>query len=77
VTVNELVSIVEEIAGVELERRYNLDAPQGVRGRNSDNTLFEATYGWQPSVSLRDGLARTYEWILGEIEARDASAAPA
>jgi nucleoside-diphosphate-sugar epimerase len=77
VTIDELVSVAEDIAGVKLDRRYDTSAPQGVRGRNSDNTLFEATYGWQPSVSLRDGLARTYEWILGEIEARDTSAARA
>jgi nucleoside-diphosphate-sugar epimerase len=77
VTIDELVATVEDIAGVELQRVYDLTAPQGVRGRNSDNTMFEAAYGWEPSVSLRDGLARTYEWILAEIEARDASAAPA
>ena len=77
VTIDELVATVEDIAGVELQRVYDRTAPQGVRGRNSDNTLFQATYGWQPSVSLREGLARTYEWIKGEIEARDSSAAPA
>ena len=51
VTINQLVDIVEEIAGVTLERRYDLDAPQGVRGRNSDNTLIRATYGWAPSIA--------------------------
>jgi GDP-D-mannose 3',5'-epimerase len=63
VTINELVSIVEGIAGVTLRRRYNRDAPQGVRGRNSDNTLIEQYLGWQPEISLEDGLAKTYAWI--------------
>ena len=63
VTINELVDIVEEIAGVQLERRYKLDAPQGVRGRNSDNTLIRERLGWEPSTSLEDGLASTYEWV--------------
>jgi nucleoside-diphosphate-sugar epimerase len=63
VTINSLVDIVENIAGVELERRYKLDAPQGVRGRNSDNTQILQTYDWEPSISLRDGLERTYAWV--------------
>ena len=69
VSINELVSIVEDIAGVRLERRYRLDAPQGVRGRNSDNTLFRSIYGWEPSISLRAGLEKTYAWIFEQIEA--------
>jgi len=68
VSINQLVDIVESIAGVKLERRYKLDAPKGVNGRNSDNTLIRKYLGWEPSVRLRDGLARTYEWILGEIQ---------
>jgi GDP-D-mannose 3',5'-epimerase len=67
VSINELVSIVEEIAGVQLKRNYNLSAPQGVRGRNSDNTLIAATYGWQPSISLQAGLEKTYAWIHDEL----------
>jgi GDP-D-mannose 3', 5'-epimerase len=63
VTINGLVDIVEGIAGVKLERKYNLSAPQGVRGRNSDNALIREQLGWEPSISLEDGLARTYEWI--------------
>ena len=63
VTINQLVDIVEGIAGVTLERNYKLDAPQGVRGRNSDNTMILERYGWQPSTSLADGLERTYRWI--------------
>ena len=68
VTINGLVDIVEGIAGVKLERRYKLDAPQGVRGRNSDNTLIRELYGWEPSISLREGLEKTYAWIHEEVE---------
>jgi len=67
VTINELVSIVEEIAGVTLRRRYNSDAPQGVRGRNSDNTLIQQYLGWRPEISLEDGLAKTYAWIRDQM----------
>jgi nucleoside-diphosphate-sugar epimerase len=74
VTIDELVSLVEGIAGVELERSYRLDAPQGVRGRNSDNTLIRETYGWEPSTPLREGLERTYAWIAEQVEAARAAA---
>jgi nucleoside-diphosphate-sugar epimerase len=76
VTINELVSIVEEIAGVRLERNYNLDAPQGVRGRNSENSLIKARLGWEPAIALEDGLEKTYAWIYDEMtgaKARDLS----
>ena len=63
VTINQLVDIVEEIAGVRFRRRYNLGAPKGVRGRSSDNTLIQRTLGWAPSTRLRDGMAHTYRWI--------------
>lgn len=63
VSINRLVSIVEEITGVTVERRYNLDAPKGVRGRSSDNTLIKETFGWEPSVSLADGMRETCNWI--------------
>ncbi len=69
VTINQMVSILEDIAGVTLERRYKLDAPQGVRGRNSDNTMFHDIYGWEPSISLHDGLEKTYTWILAQLQA--------
>ncbi len=69
VTINQLVSIVEEIAGVELKRNYKLDAPQGVRGRNSDNTLILERLDWEPSISLRDGMERTYRWIHDQMVA--------
>jgi nucleoside-diphosphate-sugar epimerase len=67
VTINELVDIVEGIAGVTLERKYNLSAPQGVRGRNSDNALIEERLGWAPSVSLENGLLETYRWIFNQM----------
>jgi nucleoside-diphosphate-sugar epimerase len=69
VSINQLVDIVEGIAGVKLDRRYDLDAPKGVRGRNSDNTLIHDLLGWEPSISLREGLAKTYAWIFDEMSA--------
>jgi len=69
VSINRLVDIVEEIAGVKLRRRYKLDAPQGVRGRNSDNTRIRAELGWEPSIPLREGLEKTYRWIYDELAA--------
>jgi nucleoside-diphosphate-sugar epimerase len=69
VTINELVDMVEDIAGISLKRNYNLSAPQGVRGRNSDNSLIENQLGWAPSVSLQDGLLQTYRWIFHEMSA--------
>ena len=76
VTINKLVDIVEGIAGVKLARNYKLDAPQGVRGRNSDNTLILDKLGWEPAISLEDGLAKTYAWIHEQMTsgARDEAA---
>ena len=73
VSINDLVSIVEAIAGVRLERRYKLDAPQGVRGRNSDNTKIKGYLGWEPSIPLTDGLERTYVWIYDQLARRPAA----
>ena len=70
VTINQLVDLVEDLAGVKLRRRYKLDAPKGVRGRNSDNTLIREKLGWAPSVSLRDGMAATYAWVFEQVKAR-------
>ena len=67
VTINRLYDIVEEIAGTKVERKHDLTAPQGVRGRNSDNTLILEKLGWEPSISLEDGLAKTYEWIYAQM----------
>jgi nucleoside-diphosphate-sugar epimerase len=69
VTINQLVDIVEEIAGIKVHRRYDLDAPKGVRGRNSDNTLILERLGWEPSVSLKAGLEQTYRWIHDQASA--------
>jgi nucleoside-diphosphate-sugar epimerase len=63
VSINQLVDIVEEIAGIRLRRTYRLDAPKGVRGRNSDNSLIIRELGWEPSIALRDGMEKTYRWI--------------
>lgn len=65
-TIDGLVGVVEDIAGVKLDRHYKLDAPRGVDGRGSDNTLIRQRLGWEPSVRLRDGLERTYRWIHDE-----------
>jgi nucleoside-diphosphate-sugar epimerase len=73
VSINQLVAIVEEIAGIELQRRYNLGAPKGVNGRNSDNTLIQQVFGWEPSTRLRDGLEKTYAWVYDEIVRHRAS----
>jgi GDP-D-mannose 3', 5'-epimerase len=70
VTINQLVDIVEEIAEVRVERNYDLSAPQGVRGRNSDNKLIKERLGWEPSIPLRDGLAQTYRWIYDQLATR-------
>jgi nucleoside-diphosphate-sugar epimerase len=70
VSINQLVDIIEDIAGVRVKRSYDLDAPKGVRGRSSDNTLIESELGWSPSISLRDGLEKTYAWIFDQIVAR-------
>ena len=67
VTINQLVDIVEQIAGVQLQRIYNLGAPKGVRGRNSDNSRILSVLGWEPSVSLESGLEKTYAWIYNEL----------
>lgn len=69
VTINQLVSIVESIAGLSLKRRYKLDAPKGVRGRNSDNTLIRERLGWAPSVPLETGMRHTYSWIFEQMTA--------
>ncbi|MEM9294787.1 MAG: NAD-dependent epimerase/dehydratase family protein [Planctomycetota bacterium] len=67
VSINTLVEKVEHIAGVRLERNYKLDAPRGVPGRNSDNTRITAELGWAPSISLDDGLARTFAWVSKQV----------
>jgi GDP-D-mannose 3',5'-epimerase len=70
VTINQLVDVVEEIAAVRLQRSYDLSAPKGVNGRNSDNTRIRALLGWEPSIPLREGLRRTYVWIQDQYVAK-------
>ena len=68
VSINQLVDIVEDIAGIKLVRRYKLDAPKGVRGRSSDNSQIKKLLGWEPSVTLCEGLEKTYAWIYDQMQ---------
>jgi nucleoside-diphosphate-sugar epimerase len=70
VSINQLVDIVEDIAKIKLKRSYNLKAPKGVNGRNSDNTLIMKLLGWEPNVRLRDGMEKTYRWIHDQISSK-------
>jgi nucleoside-diphosphate-sugar epimerase len=71
VSINSMVEIIEGIAGVELTRKYNLEAPKGVRGRNSDNTRIQELLDWQPSISLTTGLSATYKWIEEQVNSHN------
>jgi nucleoside-diphosphate-sugar epimerase len=62
VSINQLFALVAQIAGIEIRIRH-IDGPLGVRGRNSDNTLIQKVYGWEPSISLREGMTQTYRWV--------------
>src|SRR5580693_1316510 len=75
VSINQLVDLVEGIAGIHLQRKYDLSAPQGVNGRNSDNTLIKKLLHWEPSTPLRTGLEKTYAWIYDQYLAREKGAA--
>ena len=66
ISVNDLVTMIEEIGGVKLERHYKLDAPKGVAGRNSDNTFIKQVLNWEPNTPLREGMKKTYAWIEGQ-----------
>jgi len=70
VSINQLVDIVEKIAGIKLKRSYNLSAPKGVNGRNSDNTLIQKVFGWEPNTRLADGMEKTYRWIYDQMASR-------
>ena len=70
VTINQLVDLAEGFAGIKLQRRYKLDAPKGVNGRNSDNTLIKKLLDWEPDTSLKTGLEQTYRWIYDQYVAR-------
>jgi len=63
ISINDLVTLAEKIGGIKLNRKYDLDAPKGVGGRNSDNTFIKQVLGWEPSTPLADGLKKTYAWI--------------
>jgi GDP-D-mannose 3', 5'-epimerase len=71
VSINQLVDIVEDIAGIHLKRIYDPTAPKGVMGRNSDNTMIQARLGWEPRIPLRDGLEKTYAWIYDQYLERE------
>jgi GDP-D-mannose 3', 5'-epimerase len=77
ITINELVDMVAAIAGKRIRKRHNLNAPQGVRGRNSDNARLREVLGWEPEISLEDGLQETYRWIEEQLRARSAPSEPA
>ena len=72
ISINELVDIVAKIAGKRIGKRYDLTKPQGVRGRNSDNTRLREVLNWEPTISLEEGLHTTYHWIAGELEKQNA-----
>ncbi|MGD0462914.1 MAG: NAD-dependent epimerase/dehydratase family protein [Tepidisphaeraceae bacterium] len=74
VSINQLVDIVEDIAGIKLQRNYNLTAPKGVNGRNSDNTLIKKLMGWEPNTKLRVGMEKTYRWIYDQMAGKRKSA---
>jgi len=74
ISINELVEMVSKIAGKKIGKEYDLTKPQGVRGRNSDNTKLREVLNWEPTISLEDGLERTYHWIAGELEKNNATA---
>lgn len=75
ISINQLVDMVAAIAGKKISKRYDLTKPQGVRGRNSDNTRLRQVLGWEPAISLEDGLTRTYQWIAGELKKKSIPAA--
>jgi GDP-D-mannose 3', 5'-epimerase len=67
VTINQLVDVVEDIASVKLKRKYDLNAPKGVNGRNSDNTKIREYLNWEPATRLKDGMAKNYKWIESQM----------
>jgi GDP-D-mannose 3',5'-epimerase len=75
VSINQLTDIVEGMAGIRLERKYDLGAPKGVNGRNSDNTLIKKYLNWEPNLPLKTGMAKTYAWIYDQYLAREKGAA--
>lgn len=68
VSINQMIDMIEEIADYKVDRKYLLDKPKGVRGRSSDNTKINLDLKWAPSISLKDGLKKTYEWIEEQLK---------
>jgi nucleoside-diphosphate-sugar epimerase len=75
ISINELVDIIAKISGKRIGKRYDITKPQGVRGRNSDNSRLREVLKWEPQISLEDGLARTYQWIEAEVKKNSVPAA--
>jgi nucleoside-diphosphate-sugar epimerase len=75
IAINKLVSLAEEIGGIKLQRKHDLNAPRGVAGRNSDNTMIKQILNWEPSTPFREGLAKTYAWIERQYHDRKAGRA--
>ena len=75
IAINELGHIAEEIGGIKLQRKYDLNAPKGVAGRNSDNTMIKQILNWEPTTPFREGLAKTYAWIEQQYQDRKAGKA--
>jgi nucleoside-diphosphate-sugar epimerase len=71
VSINQMINQIEEISGYKVDRKYMLNKPKGVRGRNSDNEKIIKVYNWQPSTLLKDGLEKTYKWIYDQIIKKD------
>jgi nucleoside-diphosphate-sugar epimerase len=69
VTINQLADMVAEVAGTRIVKKH-VSGPQGVRGRNSDNTRLRQVLGWEPEISLEEGLARTYSWIEAQVRTK-------
>jgi nucleoside-diphosphate-sugar epimerase len=69
ISIDQLADVIAEIAGIRITKKH-IRGPQGVRGRNSDNTLLRKVLGWEPELSLEDGLARTYQWIEGQVASK-------
>ena len=68
VSINQMISIIEDISNYNIEKNFQLDKPLGVRGRSSDNTKIKEVLSWEPEVSLKDGLTKTYNWIYNQLQ---------
>ena len=73
VSINQMIEIIEEISDYKVNKKYLLDKPKGVRGRSSDNSMLKSQFDWEPSVSLKDGLEKTYKWIFDQLKSKENS----